>query len=64
MVVTTSNDETIDNSRDGEGPVDALLRITETARFLRLTDRRLYAHVPVGGRQEIYGLKSARSVAG
>ena len=47
-----------ENPPDHEGPVEVLLRITESARFLRLADGRLYAQVAVGGRQEIYALRS------
>ena len=59
MVAAASDAEPIDQRREHDGPVEALLRITETARFLRLSDGRLYAQVPVGGRHEIYALKSA-----
>ena len=53
-----SNGEAIDNPLEHERPVKALLRLTETAAFLRSTDGRFYARVQVGGRPEIYALRS------
>ena len=35
-----------------------LLRIASTAQFFRSADGRFHAQVPIGDRQEIYGLKS------
>jgi hypothetical protein len=58
MVAAASTEVSIDDSREHAGPVDALLRITDDARFLRLSDGRLYAQVPLGGRQEICAFKS------
>ena len=60
MVATRSNDEMIETSRKGDRPVEALLRICEPARLLRLSDGRLYAEVPVGDRRETYALASKR----
>jgi len=58
MTAPSPNDETIDNPREYEGPVKALLRLTATAGLLRSTDGCFYAKVAVGGRPEIYELKS------
>ena len=58
MVNPGSNDEAIGNPKKDEGPVKALLRLTETAVFLRSTDGCFYAKFTVGGRPEIYGLRS------
>jgi hypothetical protein len=54
-----SNDATLDKALERERPVKALLRLTETASFLRSTDGRFYARVQVGARPEIYALGSA-----
>jgi len=54
-----SNDETPDKALECERPVKALLRLTETAAFLRSTDGRFYARVQVRGRPEIYALGCA-----
>ena len=59
MVNPSSNDETIEKPRKDEGPVEVLLRLTATAGSLRSTDGRFYAQVSVGGRREIYALRSA-----
>jgi len=59
MVNSSSNDEAIDNPLKHEGPVKALLRLTETAGLLRTIDGCFYARVAVGGRPEIHALKSA-----
>jgi len=59
MIVPSPNDETIGNPREYEGPVKALLRLTETAGFLHSTDGCFYAQVSKGGRPEILALKSA-----
>jgi len=56
--LTNSNGEAINNPLERERPVKALLRLTETALFLRSTDGRFYARVQVGGRPEIYALRS------
>ena len=40
-------------------PIQALSKLASSARFFRSADGRFYAQVPVAGRQEIYGLKSA-----
>jgi len=53
MVNPASNDEAIDNPLKDEGPVKVLLRLTESARFLRSADGCFYAHVTVGGRPEV-----------
>ncbi len=58
MIAPSPNDETIDNPQEYEGPVKALLRLTETAGFLRSTDGWFYAQVSVGGRRDIYALRS------
>ena len=58
MVNPSSNDEAIDNPLKDEGPVKALLRLAETAAFLRSADGCFYAQVTVGGRPEVYGLRS------
>lgn len=44
---------------DTEKTVDVLLRLASSARMYRSPDGRLHAQVPVGDRQEMYGLKSA-----
>jgi len=59
MIASSPNDETIDNPQDYEGPVKALLRLTETAALLRSTDGTFYAKVAAGGRTEIYPIRSA-----
>jgi len=59
MTTPSSNDQTIDNPPEYEGPVKALLRLTATAGFLRSTDGSFHARVAVGSRPEIYPLKSA-----
>jgi len=66
MVNPGSNDETLDKALERERPVKALLRLTETAAFLRSTDGRFYARVHVGARPEIDALGSPpfRSVPG
>jgi hypothetical protein len=58
MAAASNLNTTIDDSPEQGGPVHALLRITDAARFLRLSDGRLYAQVPFGARQEIYAFKS------
>ena len=58
MANPTSNGEAIDNALEHERPVKALLRLTETAAFLRSTDGCFHARVQVGGRPEIYALGS------
>jgi hypothetical protein len=59
MLSTPPNDPVVESADDGEGPVDALLRLASSARLYRSTDGRLHARVKVGDRQEIYGLKSS-----
>jgi len=59
MANPRSNDETIDYPQEYEGPVKALLRLTETAGFLRSTDGCFYARVSVGGRSDVYPIRSA-----
>ncbi|MFI5459283.1 MAG: hypothetical protein ACHRXM_27990 [Isosphaerales bacterium] len=59
--MTTSaspNEASIDVRRANDGPVKALLRLTETAQFLRSTDGRVHARVSIGGRPEIFALRS------
>jgi len=59
MVNPRSNGEPVNNNLlERERPVKALLRLTETAAFLRSTDGRFYARVQVRGRPEIYALGS------
>jgi len=58
MANPRSNGEAIDNALERERPVKALLRLTETALFLRSTGGRFYARVQVRGRPEIYALGS------
>jgi hypothetical protein len=41
-----------------ERAVDGLLRIAERARVFRLVDGRLFARLPIAGREEIHGLRS------
>jgi len=50
---------TVDNHLPREGPVKALLRLTETAGFSRSTDGGFYAHGSVGSRRETHVLRSA-----
>ncbi len=59
MLFTPGDDQVIESADQGEGPVDALLRLAESARLYSSTDGRLHARVPVGDRYEIYGLKSS-----
>jgi len=59
MIAPSPNGETIDIPQQDEGPVEVLMRLAATAQLLRSTDGRLYAHVPIGGRREVYPLKSA-----
>ncbi|MFI5455395.1 MAG: hypothetical protein ACHRXM_08075, partial [Isosphaerales bacterium] len=59
MTAPSPSDETIDNPWEYEGPVKALLRLTETAGLLWSTDGCFYAKVAVGGRPKIYALTSA-----
>jgi hypothetical protein len=59
MNAPSRNDETIDNAREYEGPVEALLRLTATAGFLHSTDGRFYTRVSVASRPEVYALRSA-----
>jgi len=59
MVNLSSNSEPVNNNPlERERPVKALLRLTETAAFLRSTVGRFYARVQVRGRPEIYALGS------
>jgi len=59
MSAPSPADETVGNPLKDEGPVKALLRLTETAGFLRTADGRFHARVSVGGRPETYPLRSA-----
>jgi hypothetical protein len=47
-----------DESQQSGGVIEALLEIAATAQFFRSADGRFHAQVPIGDRQEIYGLKS------
>ena len=58
MSVESNGDGRADESQQSEGVVEALLRIASRARFFRSADGRFHAQVPIGDRQEIYGLKS------
>ena len=51
--------ETIDQKPQADDEVDQLLRITAGARFFRSIEGHFHARVPVNGRQEILGLRSA-----
>jgi len=59
MIEPSPSHQTIDNSLEARSPVKALLRLTETAAFLRSTDGCFYARFQVGTRPEIYALGSA-----
>jgi len=54
----SANEASIDVRPANDGPVKALLRLTETAQFLRSTDGRVHARVSIGGRPEIFALRS------
>jgi len=58
MIDPSPRHETVDNSLEAQSPVKALLRLTETAAFLRSTDGRFNARVQVRGRPEICALGS------
>jgi len=60
MVAASSNGQTVDHHQEYEGPVQALLRLTETAGLLRSTDGSFHARVAVGSRPEVYALRSAQ----
>jgi len=60
MITPSSNDQTIDNPQEYEGPVQALLRLTETAGLLRSTDGSFHARVAVGGRPEVVAFERNR----
>jgi len=60
MIAHSLNAQTIDNPQAYEGPVQALLRLTETAGLLRSTDGSFHARVAVGSRPEVYALRSAQ----
>jgi len=60
MIAPSSNGQTIDHPQEHEGPVQALLRLTETAGLLRSTDGSFHARVTVGSRPEVYALRSAQ----
>jgi hypothetical protein len=59
MVAAAPTGLPVENPIEREGPVETLLRLTANAGFLRSTDGRFYAQVAVGGRKEIYPLRSA-----
>jgi len=60
MNAPSSNGQTIDHPQEHEGPVQALLRLAETARLLRSTDGGFHARVAVGARPEVYAIRSAQ----
>jgi hypothetical protein len=60
LLFTPHDDQVVEDADEGEGPVDALLRLTSSARLYRSTDGRLQARVKVGDRHEIHGLNSPR----
>ena len=55
----STENETIDQKPEADDEVDRLLRITAGAQFFRSIEGRFHARVPVNGRQEILGLRSA-----
>jgi hypothetical protein len=59
MIAPIPDEEISVNSRKGESQVSLLVRRAADARLFRSTDGRFFAQVPVGDRQEIYGLNSA-----
>jgi hypothetical protein len=59
MIATSSMNDVVDNSQDVEGPIQVLLRLAATARVYRSADGGLHARVAIGGRHEIYGIRSA-----
>ena len=58
MISTPRCDDLIDGDKEDEKPLRALSRIAARAHLFRSADGRLFAHVPVGNRHEIYGLRS------
>ena len=54
-----TENETIDLKPEADDEVDQLLSITAGAQFFRSSEGRFHACVPVSGRQEILGLRSA-----
>ncbi len=58
MLDAREDDPFIEDADEGEGPVDALLRLASSARLYRSADGRLHARVQIGDRHEIYGLNS------
>ena len=59
MLFPPGNNEIVENTEEGEGAVETLLRLASSARLYRSADGRLHARVPVGDRYEIYGLNSS-----
>src|ERR1022692_4849771 len=55
----STENETIDQKPEADDEVDRLLRITAGAQFFRSIEGHFHARVPVNGRQEILGLRSA-----
>jgi hypothetical protein len=55
----STENETIDQKPEADQEVDRLLSITAAAQFFRSIEGRFHARVPVSGRQEILGLRSA-----
>ena len=60
MIAPSSNGQTIDHPEEHEGPVQALLRLTETAGLVQSADGGFHARVAVGSRHETYALRSAQ----
>jgi hypothetical protein len=59
MLFTPGDNEIVENTEEGEGAIEVLLRLASSARLYRSADGRLHARVPVGDRYEIYGLNSS-----
>ena len=59
MITPTSTNETAGESPEAEGTISVLLRLAAAARLYRSGDGGLHVQVPVAGRYETYGLKSA-----
>ena len=55
----STENETIDQKPEADDEVDRLLSITAGAQFFRSIEGHFHARVPVNGRQEILGLRSA-----
>ena len=59
MDTPTSTNETAGDLPEAEGTISVLLRLAAAARLYRSADGGIHVQVPVAGRNEIYGLKSA-----